>query len=133
MSKTCKTNKDVATAIKNKENEIIIEGDLGKKILRIKAVGPVAWGVCATALAAAIALAIAIPPTVAVPPAAPAAGAEAVVASFAMVPVATILGPAVTTAISIGVCAGGIGAVNALRDKYKITERTDYYIKLKRK
>lgn len=61
MSKTCTTAKELADAIKNSEDEIIVEGDLKKGVLRIKATGKVAWGVCAVALTSAIAFYIATP------------------------------------------------------------------------
>ena len=46
---------------------------------------------------------------------------------------ATALGSAIVPAVLIGVFAGGIGALNSLRDKYKIIERTETQLKLKRK
>jgi len=48
-------------------------------------------------------------------------------------PAAATLGAAVVPAVTIGVCAGGVGVLNTLRDKYKIIEKNDKYITLKRK
>ena len=70
MSTTCTTEKELAKAIKSKEEEILIEGDLTKAVFRIKATGKVAWAVCAGSLAAAIAFYIVTPAaTVAATPA----------------------------------------------------------------
>ena len=57
------------------------------------------------------------------------AGAGLVMAA----PAAATLGAAVVPAVTIGVCAGGVGVLNTLRDKYKIIEKNDKYITLKRK
>lgn len=124
MSRVCKTAKEFADAVKNNEEKIVIEGNLKDGVLRIKATGAVAWGVCIASLAVAI-TAIAL---------APAGGGAPAGAAFVMAtPAAATLGAAVVPAVAIGVCAGGVGVLNTLRDKYKIVEKTDKYITLKRK
>lgn len=132
MQRVCKTAKDFADSIKNNDDTIIIEGDLRKGVLRIKAIGPIAWGVCAVSLAIAIALLLTAPTAtvVATPVGGAALAAHGVIASSAA---AATLGSAVVPAVAIGVCSGGIGALNTLRDKYKIVEKNNKYIKLKRK
>ena len=131
----CKTYKEVAEAIKNKESEIIIEGDASEGVIYIKAVGPVAWGVCATALGVAITSYLATPAaTAATAPVGGVGGAASAVSGVAATTIAAAtLGTATASAIAIGVAAGGIGALTALRDKYKIVEKDDKHIKLKRK
>ncbi|MCI9507838.1 MAG: adhesin [Oscillospiraceae bacterium] len=124
MATVCRTAKEFAEAVKNNEEYITIEGDLKNGILRIKATGKVAWGVCVASLAVAI-TAIAVAPAGGGAP----AGAGLVMAA----PAAATLGTAVVPAIAIGVCAGGVGVLNALRDKYRIVEKNDKYITLKRK
>lgn len=132
MSLKCTTPKELAEAIKNKEDAIWIEGDLKNKVIRIKATGPVAWGVCFVALTAAIVFYIAAPAaTVAVTPAGGAA--MAFNSAFATITAGAALGSAATTAVAIGVAAGGVGALNTLRDKYKIVEKDEKHIMLKRK
>lgn len=133
--KKCKTSKELAEAIKNKEDYIVIEGDLKNKVFRIKAVGPVAWGVCAAALVVAITSYSTMPvATAATAPTGGVGGAVSAVSGVAATTVAAAtLGTATTSAIAIGVAAGGIGALTALRDKYKIVEKDDKQIKLKRK
>ena len=128
----CTTPRELAEATKIKKNYIEIEGDLAEKVIRIRAVGPIAWGVCAAALVVAIACYIATPAaTVATTPV---GGAAAVAAGTAATAAAAVtLGAATTTAVTIGVCAGGIGALNTLRDKYKIVEKSDKRVVLKRK
>lgn len=132
MSKVCTTAKEFADAIKNNEDEILIEGDLKNHIFRIKATGKIAWAVCAGCLTAAIVFYLATPAaTVA---ATPVGGGMAFVSGITVSAVAaTSLGTAVVPAITIGVCAGGIGVLNTLRDRYKIVEKNDKHLKLKRK
>lgn len=135
MDKHCKNPKELAEAIKNGEDSIVVEGDLKNKIIRIKVTGKLSWSVCAVALGAAIMFYIATPEaTVATAPAGGAGGAISftggVVATTAA---ATTLGSAVFPAVAIGVAAGGIGALNTLRDKYDIVEKNSNYIKLKKK
>lgn len=128
----CSTEKKLADAIKNNAEEIIIEGNLKKGVIRIKATGKVAWAACAVALTAAIGFYIASP--VAVTVATPAGGGMALAAGIVTSSAATVvLGSAVVPAVLIGVFAGGIGALTALRDKYQIVEKTETSIKLKRK
>ena len=132
MTSLCTTEKELAGAIKNKADEIIIEGDLRNHVLRIKATGKVAWAVCAVALAAAITFYIAVPGATVV--ATPVGGGAFFVGGVTMsAAAATALGSAIVPAVSIGVFAGGIGALNALRDKYKIVEKNKTQLKLKRK
>lgn len=132
MPTVCTTAKELADSVKKHEEEIVIEGDLKNAVFRIKATGKVAWGVCAASLAAAIAMCIATPAiTVA---ATPAGGTASLVSGIAMSTVAApILGTAVVSAVWIGICAGGIGVLTTLRDKYIIIEKNDRHIKLKRK
>lgn len=132
MSTICTTEKELSAAIKSKKDEILIEGDLKEHVIRIKATGKVAWTVCAGSLAAAIAFYIATPAaTVA---ATPAGGGAALLGGTAMTAVAaTALGSAAVPAVLIGVAAGGVGALTTLRNKYKIVEKGEKYLKLKRK
>lgn len=132
MSAVCTSAKELADAMKRNEDEIIVEGDLKKGVLRIKATGKVAWGVCAVALTAAIAFYIATP--AATVTTTPVGGGAAFAAGATMTAAASVtLGSAAVPAVMIGVCAGGIGALNRLRDKYKIVEKNQNRIKLKRK
>lgn len=124
MSKVCRTAQDFADAVKSNEEKIIIEGDLKNAIFKIKATGKVAWAVCIASIAVAIA-AIAVAPAAGGAP----AGAALVMAG----PAAATLGAAAVPAVAIAVCAGGVGVLNTLRDKYKIVEKTDEYIILERK
>ena len=132
MLTICTTEKELSAAIKSKKDEILIEGDLKEHVIRIKATGKVAWTVCAGSLAAAIAFYIATPAaTVA---ATPAGGGAALLGGTAMTAVAaTALGSAAVPAVLIGVAAGGVGALTTLRNKYKIVEKGEKYLKLKRK
>lgn len=135
MDKYCKDEKELANAIKNGEDSIIVEGDLKNKIIRIKVTGKLAWATCAVSLGAAIAFYIATPTaTVATAPAGGAGGAISFTGGLAATTVAaTTLGSAVVPAVIIGVAAGGIGALNTLRDNYKIVEKGKNHIKLQKK
>lgn len=110
----CKTAKELSEAIKEETDVIEVEGDLSNKIVRIKVTGKVAWAVCAVSLAAAISFAIAAGATAAVPPV---GGAHLVGFTAAMGTSASILGSAAVPALTIGICAGGIGALTALRNR----------------
>lgn len=131
MEKHCNTEKELAEAIKNNEDTIYIEGNLKDKVIRIKATGKVAWGVCAASLAAAIIFYSVTAPAMAVNP--PVAGVGAFTGTVAVGAATTVLGTSAISAVVIGVAAGGIGALTTLRDGYKIIEKSDKYVKLKRK
>ena len=132
MSMKCKTPIDLAYAIKNKEESIIIEGDMKNKVIRIKATGTVAWGVCAVSLGAAIVFYITTP--AAIVTTTPVGGGMSFVSGMvATTAAATTLGSSTVAAVAIGVAAGGIGTLNTLRDRYKIVEKGKYHIKLQRK
>ena len=125
----CKTAKELSEAIIEETDMIEVEGDLSNKIVRIKVTGKVAWAVCAVSLAAAISFAIAAGATAAVPPV---GGAHLVGFTAAMGTSASILGSAVP-ALTIGICAGGIGALTALRNRYSIVKKAKGSVVLKRK
>jgi hypothetical protein len=135
----CSSEKELGKAIKSEVDTIYVEGDLKNKVIKIKATGKVAWGVCAASLAVAIALIVSVPKQAGA--AAATGGATAMVSSLTFVAgetvagtaTASILGSAAIPAIMIGVAAGGVGALNTLRDKYKIVETEKHYVKLKRK
>lgn len=135
MSEKCNTLEDLVKAIKNGAGSIEIEGDLANKVIRIKAVGPVAWGVCAGALGIAIASYLATPALTAAT--APAGGAAGIMSftsgAVATTAVAGTLGSATVTAVTIGIVAGGTGVLHTLRDKYKIIKKGDAHIILHRR
>jgi len=131
MTSVCTTEKEFANAVKNNEDTIIVEGDLVKGIVRIKAIGKVAWGVCAASLAVAITICITTIPTLIAAP--PAVTLQFVASIPAAAVAAATLGTAVVPAVLIGVSAGGIGVLTNLRDKYKIVDKTDKRLTLKRK
>lgn len=120
----CTTRKELGKAIKNGANYIEIYGDLKNQTVHIMVTGKAAWGVCIGALGAAIVFYLETPAaTVATTPAGGAATSVA----------ATVLGAAATTAVTIGVAAGGVGALNTLRNKYTIIEKNEEYIVLRKK
>ena len=132
MSVKCNTAEELGKAIKNKEDTIEIEGDLKNQVIRIKATGKVAWGVCVVSLGVAVIAYLSIPAATA--GATPVGGAVSALSGVsAQGGAAVTLGSAAVPAVMIGVAAGGIGALNTLRDKYKIVEKNKKCIKLKRK
>ena len=122
-----KSEKELGQALKDGKPTIEIEGDLAKKVLKIKATGNVAWGVCIGAIAVAV---IAVSATVA-------SGGTATPAAMAAVaamapPTVAILGvPVTVSAVLIAVAGGSIDVLNRLR-KYEIVKKTDSKIVLKR-
>lgn len=106
--------KDLGDALKNGQDSIEIEGDLGKKVLKIKATGKVAWGIAAGAIGVAV---IAVMYPVPEPTTQVASKAFAFTAGGSAV---AILGAGTAaTAISIAVAAGGVAGLNKLR-AYKV-------------
>lgn len=118
-----RTEKELGEALKNNQDRIEIEGDLSKKVIKIKATGKVAWLVASGAIAVAVIAVLATPAT----------GGTSNVAHFVAAPVAAAtLGVSVTgSAIAIAVAAGGIGALNKLR-KYSLEKNADGSITLKK-
>ena len=122
MAVSVNDSKGLGKALKDNEGEIIIEGDLKNKVLRIKATGKVAWAIAIGAIGFAVAAAIAAPAT---------GGTSGIAASLVAPAAVPVLGGATTTAIGIAVTAGGVGALNKLR-KYKIVENDDNKKKIKK-
>lgn len=133
--RTVTTEKELGEAIRDNENSIVIEGDLSQKIVRIKAVGPVAWAVCIGCLGIAIAAIITMPAETVAGPATGgiSTAAHAFAAAAPVAPAAAVLGGATIPAITIGVAAGGVGGLSALYSKYRITKTGSRYIELKRR
>lgn len=121
---TISSNKDLADAVNNGQDTIVIEGDLKKKVLKIKATGKVAWAVAAGAISVAVITALAAPAT---------GGASAPISAVAAPAAVTVLGASTTvTAISIAIAGGGIATLNKLRT-YKVIAKNDDHVILKRK
>ena len=126
--------KDLGNAIKNGEQCIEVEGELGQKVFRIKAVGAVAWAVAIGGLTVAVAAIIATLAT-------GGAGAPATVpvTTAGILPAATVLGgtggvsgvAVAASAATIAVAGGGVGTLNKLRN-YKMEKQGDRVI-LKKK
>lgn len=118
-----RTEKELGEALKKDQSRIEIEGDLSKKVIKIKATGKVAWLVASGAIAVAVIAVLATPAT----------GGTSNVAHFVAAPVAAAtLGVSVAgSAIAIAVASGGIGALNKLR-KYSLEKNADGSITLKK-
>ncbi len=122
-TRTVSTDEELAKAVKDDVDTIEIEGPLGKKTIRIKATGKIAWAVCFAALAIAVASILTAPTT---------SGTSTVAGVVVAPAVVSILGmPTTLTAISIAVAGGGIGILNKLR-KYDMEKRGNLLI-LKKK
>jgi len=122
--------KELGRAIKAERDVIEITIDLRDGIVRIKAVGKIAWAIAIGAIGTAVAIWWF---TRVVTPASPAG-------VFALVPLAggataavTVLGvDATTLAITVGITAGGVGAVTSLRHGYNLVEKSGrYYLEKK--
>ncbi|WP_455917131.1 hypothetical protein, partial [Leclercia tamurae] len=100
---TVRTEKELGEALKNGQDTIEIEGDLQKKVLKIKATGSVAWIIAIGAIGIAVAITLGT------------SGAGAPVSGLVGAGAVTVLGlPAALSAVSIAVAAGGVGALNSL-------------------
>lgn len=132
MSVTCSSAEDLSKAMKNNEDEIIVTGDFKNHVLRIKATGKGIWAACFIALTVAVTSYLTMPETT-IATGGPGGAVNFVAGTAAAGVAATTLGTAVVPAIAIAVAAGGVGILNTLRDKYKIVEKDDKQIKLKRR
>lgn len=120
---------DLGKAIKEDRDEILIEGSLAQKSIRIKATGKVAWAVCIGGLGIAAAMIV----LRFMAASAAAAGGMAFIVKEAATPAASEgLGKAAIAAVVIGVAAGVIGALNKLR-KYKLEKVGDNRVILRNK
>lgn len=128
MSVTATTPEELSRALKSDAQEIAIEGDFVRKVIRIRATGKVAWAV---AIGAIVCVVYAIIATVGSGGTSPLA---TVPASFFGFTAATgVLGVAAAkAAVSIAVAAGGVAALSKLR-KYKEVSRSDNRLVLKRR
>jgi len=119
-----KDEKELGKALKEDRDEIIIEGDLKNNVIRIKAIGKVAWAIAIAAIAVAVGSVLAAPLT----------GGLSTTANFITAPVAvSVLGvPAAGAAISIAVAGGGVKILDKLRD-YKIVEKNGNSVILKKR
>lgn len=130
-----KTPKELGKAIKEEKETIEIVGDLAAKVIRIKATGNVAWAVAAAALGIGVFAIVHTPhATVATAPIGGAGGAISFTGGALSTGAAgAILGPAAITALTVAVVAGGIGALTTLRNKYKIANKSNGHVTLKKK
>lgn len=105
--------KELAKAIKENIDYIEVEGDFGKKVIRIKVTGKIAWAVAIAAIGVAVSAIIITIPT---------GGTSAPVTVAGLMPAAAVLGgggisgmSVATTAVGIAVAGGGVGILNKLR------------------
>ena len=125
------TAEELAEEIKKGAKEIfIINIDLAKKVIQIKAVGNVAWLVVFGSIGIAVVAVLAAP---AAPVAGPVAVPAGALALAGAAPAVVVLGmPVVITAVTIAVAAGGVGVLNKLRE-YEIVEKSDKGLLLRKK
>ncbi|MCI2947164.1 hypothetical protein FH144_01810 [Staphylococcus caledonicus] len=119
--------KDLGKAVKENQDNIEIEVDLGRKVVKIVGAGKVSWLIASGSIASIVIALLVTAGTGGTT--APATGTYAAVAGTSA---ALTLGPTVTyIAISIAVAGGGMATLNKLR-RYKVIEKDDRYI-LKKK
>lgn len=129
---TVKNEKELGEALKQNQNYIEVEGDLCKKVIKIKATGPVAWAVCIAGLSIAV---VAVIATIG----SGGGGAPVTVpaSTAGLLPAVAVFGggsaglSVASSSVLIAVAGGGVGALNKLR-KYKI-EKKDKKVILRRK
>ena len=110
-----RNEKELGKALKNEVDEIEISADLETNVYKIKARGKVAWLVALGAIGTAVAFLLASPETM---------GISAIAAAPTFLAASTALGGAsvATSAIMIAVAAGGVGALNSLRNYNLVKE-----------
>ncbi|NQE47526.1 MULTISPECIES: hypothetical protein [Herbaspirillum] len=121
---TVTNEKDLGKAIKSEEDTIQIEGDLARKIIRIRATGKVAWAIAFGAIGVAVAATIIALPT--------GGTSEVAAAAIAPAPIAILGGATTYSCIAIALAAGGIGSLAKLRT-YKEVSRSEGRLVLKRR
>ena len=122
------TEEELADAVSCNQDTIIIEGDLAKKTVRIKATGTVAWAVAIGSIGIVFYGVIATLGTGGA--AAPVSGIAAVAASGAAL---SVLGTAAATAaISMAVSVRSLTVLRKLRGNYKIVIESGNTVTLKR-
>ena len=122
------TEKELGKALKEVQDTIEIEMDLCKKVIKIKAIGIVSWGICIASITIAVSCAV-----VAVSTAGTTAVPDALIATPAMATLASVLGlPTAISAVAIAVAGGGVGALNKLRN-YRLERVSDEKIILHKK
>ncbi|WFZ87281.1 hypothetical protein NFK79_23225 (plasmid) [Citrobacter freundii] len=116
---TVTTEKELAKAVQDESDTIVIEGDLANKAIKIKATGKAAWIVAIGAISlAAYSLIATLGTGGASTPVTATSGVMAFGAAT------TVLGSGATaSAIAIAVAAGGVGVLSKLRS-YKILEKS---------
>ena len=119
-SVTVNTAGELGEALADKIDEIRIEGDLAKRVRRIRTIGVMKWMVIYSALGAAVVAAIS---GVGLPAAILLAGAAVAVLGY----------DATVVAIYIGVAAKGAGVLKVLRKDYREVARGVDYLVLKRR
>ncbi|HDT2076644.1 MULTISPECIES: hypothetical protein [Enterobacter] len=125
--RTVTTEKELAKAVQDDLDTIVIEGDLASKTIKIKATGKAAWAIAFGAISLAAYSLIATLGTGGAT--APATATSGLIAGGAAV---TVLGSATTaSAIAVAVAAGGVGVLSKLRS-YKIVEKSQDRVVLAR-
>lgn len=127
MTRKVKTEKELGEALKSKEDEIEIEGDLARKVIRIRATGKVAWVLAFGGIGLAV---VSVYATIGT------GGASAAVTSVSGLvaggaSIGILGGSTTTTAISIAIAAGGVAALTRLRN-YKEVSRSNTNLILRR-
>lgn len=141
MLTTVRDDKELASAIQSGVNMFCVEGDLANGVIKMKAVGSVAWVIAFGALTVGVAAVIiaghaAVVTTAVGGPVGGLAGAA--VPTFGALPtfgiVAGILGfKTAIVAFGISMASGGVAVLTTLRDKYTIVEESKDRIVLKLK
>lgn len=123
-----KSSEELGKALKNKEDILVIEGDLRKRVIKIRATGKIAWAIAIGCIGLAF-FALATILT--------SAGTSSVVA----IPSELLLGTAASTilgyhtavsALAISIAAGGVHYLDDLREYEKVSDKDNVLI-LRRK
>lgn len=123
---------DLGKAIKNGDETIEIEGDLGRKVVRIKATGKTSFIIAAGAVAVAVIAVIGMVPAAGAGPAG--IVVPGAIATTTAAGAVAIWGfPVTVAAISIGVAARNKNAIKILYNDYTIVEKKANSIVVRRK
>lgn len=123
---------DLAKAINNNQDMIIIKGNLGKRVITIIATKRVAWLIAIGSVSVAVIAVLKVPVVAAGGP--PALATDGIVATTAAGAAVSIWGVSATVA-AISICAAGrsVKTLKKLYNGYSIVSKGEGYVRLKRK
>lgn len=123
-------NDELNSAMNSGASTIEIEGDLAKKVIRLKATGMVSWAIAFGAIGIAVGVLIVSTP-ISVVTGGLAAPIEGASVAMLAAPAVSIVGlDVVVMSVGLAITAGGVGILTRLRSDYRIIEQAPTHVVL---